>query len=48
MAGEHVTTQHKPVVFIVRTQKKKLRPWVAGLLNGECAKTTYKERVTIK
>ena len=23
MAGEHVTTQHKPVVSVVRMQKKK-------------------------
>ena len=23
VAGEHVTTQHKPVVFVVRMQKKK-------------------------
>ena len=40
VAGEHVTTQHKPVVFVVRMQKKKqIRPWAARLLSDGGAKT---------
>ena len=54
MAGEHVTTQHKPVVFVVRTQKKKQtktvdRDFVFALwrCKDEVA-GEYKEQVTVK
>ena len=39
MAGEHVTTQHKPVVFVVCMQKKKQTKTV-GHRTGGGAKMT--------
>ena len=53
MAGEHVTTQHKPVVFVVRMHKKKQTKTVGRRTikwwrcKGDVA-VEYKERVTVK
>ena len=53
MAGEHVTTQHKPVVFVVRMQKKTQtktvgRRTVKWWRCKDDVAVKYKERVTAK
>ena len=53
MAGEHVTTQHKPVVFVVRMQKKKQtktvgRRTIKWWWCKDDVAVEYKERVTVK
>ena len=53
MAGEHVTTQHKPVVFVVRMQKKKQTKTVGRMTIKwwrckDGVAVEYKERVTVK
>ena len=53
VAGEHVTTQHKPVVFVVRMQKKKQtktvdRRTIKWWRCKDDVAVEYKERVTVK
>ena len=53
MVGEHVTTQHKPVVFVVRMQKKKQtktvgRRTIKWWRCKDDVAVEYKERVTVK
>ena len=53
MAGEHVTTQHKPVVFVVRMQKKKQtktvgRRTIKWWRCKDDVAVEYKERVMVK
>ena len=50
VAGEHVTTQHKPVVFVVRMQKKKQTKTVGRrtIKWWKCVAVEYKERMTVK
>ena len=53
MAGEHVTTPHKPVVFVVRMQKKKQtktvgRRTIKWWRCKDDVAVEYKERVTVK
>ena len=52
MAGEHVTTQHKPVVFVVYMQKKKQTKAMGRMTTGvwwwmckDDVAVEYKERV---
>ena len=53
MEGEHVTTQHKPVVFVVRMQKKKQTKTV-GRRTIKCWRckddvvVVYKEQVKVR
>ena len=53
MAREHVTTQHKPVVFVLRMQKKKQTKNVGHMTIQwwrckDDVAVEYMERVTVK